>query len=209
MNTDKEKTYESVKKRGTKDRKIFTSDMINIFANLVIAGLAGYTLLTAYTYKIPPEIIPVSESGSYFTKTPLNMRNKSDKEIKQWAADAVIKSFDFNFKNKEEHVANMSQIYSPDALSYLDKFINTGMLDARVRKTSGIVKMVLSDTINLESGLLKGRFAWRAEVKGALMLYSAEGMSRIGRYTIILNIMREDESITTSGLKVFSIQMKD
>ena len=176
--------------------------------NICILGCCSYDYYLSRNFKIPPEIIPITEAGSYFVKVPLDKPNKSTVNVKQWVADSLTHTFDYNFTNSEEHTSQLSDIYEPEALKYIDTFINGGMLNTKVDANSGVVKMVIAKPIELQGGVLKGRFGWQAKTKAGLMLYSGAGTTRLGRYEITINLIREDEDVVKSGIKIFSIQMK-
>ena len=176
--------------------------------NLCILGGCVYDYHLSRTFRIPPEIIPITESGSYFVKVDLSKPNKDSRDVKQWVADSLMRTFNYNFTDASEHTASLSDIYEPAALKYIDSFINTGMLQTKVESSSGVVKLVIAKPVELQEGILKGRYGWQAKTTAGLMLYSRDGVTRLGRYEITINLIREDESIVRSGIKIFSIQMK-
>lgn len=189
-------------------KKKFAKSLACMILNICILGGCAYDYYLSRTFKIPPEVIPITESGSYFVKVPLDKANKDPRDVKQWVADSLMRTFDYNFTNSSEHTASLSDLYEPTALKYIDTFINTGMLNTKVQANSGVVKLIIAKPIELQEGILKGRYGWQAKTNGGLMLYSHNGTTRLGRYEITINMIREDESVVKSGIKIFSIQMK-
>ncbi|KDM89975.1 DotI/IcmL/TraM family protein [Photobacterium galatheae] len=201
-------------KDGSKPLKL---EIAGVAINIASIVICAFALTSALTFRVPPEIIAVNDSGSYFEKVPLELPNKGDEEIKQWVTDRIIEAFDYNFTNQAEHAARLSQHYTPEALSNLDSFINgkaangqfvESMLKRRVNKEAGIVKLVLADGITLTSGKVKSIHGWQAKTKGALVLYTKGGIIRLGRYGVTIVVIRADENENQDGLKIQSIQME-
>ncbi|MGR5365660.1 DotI/IcmL/TraM family protein [Photobacterium damselae] len=189
-------------------KRVFSKSLACMILNLCILGGCAYDYYASRTFKIPPEIIPITENGSYFVKVPLDKPNKEPRDVKQWVADSLVKTFDYNFTNSKEHTAGLSYLFEPAAMKYIDTFINSGMLNTKVQSNSGVVKLIIAKPVDLQEGVLRGRYGWQAKTEGGLMLYSHNGTTRLGRYKITINMIREDESVVKSGIKIFSIQMK-
>ncbi|CAH7146388.1 conserved hypothetical protein [Vibrio chagasii] len=193
---------------GRKGKKSTSKELAILAINSLTLVTSIGCLVFAMNYRVPPEIIPVHKGGKYFEKTPLHLSNKEDKEVKQWVADTLIESFDFHYRNKDKHPSTLSDKYSPEALAYLDNFINDGLLSARVERESGIVELVLGDGFTIDKGQVGDLFGWQAKTKGALMLYHKGGRSRIARYEIIVTVTRADESVNVDGINISSLQMR-
>ncbi|ELP5898558.1 DotI/IcmL/TraM family protein [Vibrio vulnificus] len=215
-NLDK-KTYSKTINKGKGDSKALKIEIAGLALNIASIAICTLALTSALTFRVPPEIIAVNDSGSYFEKVPLDTPNKDDEEMRQWVIDRVIEAFDYNFTNQAEHATSLAHHYTPEALSNLDSFINgqnangkfvESMLKRRVNKEAGIVKFVLADGITLTSGKVRSLHGWQAKTKGTLVLYTKGGVIRLGRYGVTVVVIRADENENQDGLKIQSIQME-
>lgn len=211
------KIYKACQNTTTNDLKLFKLELGNTFLNIIAFCISVFVLFQVYNFHVPPEIIAVNNSGSYFEKIPLDQPNKTIPEIKQWLADRIIEAFDYNFTNQTTHATTISRYYTPESLASLDSFINgktedgqqiDSMLKRKVNKEAGVVKMVLADGITVSAGKVRNIQGWQAKTSGALVLYTKSGVIRLGRYIITIVIVRADESENQDGLKIYSIQME-
>ncbi|MCY9866141.1 DotI/IcmL/TraM family protein [Vibrio coralliirubri] len=209
--------YESAKMKNQGKSKALKLEVAGVFINTIAIAVCSLTLGAAMTFKVPPEILAVSDNGSYFEKTPLDVSNKTDEEMKQWVTDRIVEAFSYNFTNQAEHAVSVAHHYTPEALASLDGFINgssqsgkfvESMLKRRVVKDAGVVKMLLADGITLSSGKVRNTAGWQASTKGALVMHTKGGIIRLGRYTITMVVIRADENENQDGIKIQSIQME-
>ena len=215
-NVEKE-AYEAATKTNKGNAKSLKLEVAGIFVNTLSIAVCSLALGAAMTFKVPPEIIAVSDNGSYFEKTPLDLPNKTDEEMKQWVTDRIVEAFNYNFTNQAEHAVSIAHHYTPEALASLDGFINgkpqngkfvESMLKRRVVKDAGVIKMLLADGITLSSGKVRNTAGWQAATKGALVMYTKGGTIRLGRYAITMVVIRADENENQDGIKIQSIQME-
>ena len=209
--------FTSTKNKTENKRKGLKIEALGIIINILTISVCAFTLFEAMTFKVPPEIIAVTNNGSFFEKTPLDQSNKSEPEMKQWITNRIIEAFDYDFTTQSEHVMKITQHYSPEAAASLDSFINGGnsngkytesMLKRRVTKEGGVVKILLADGITLSEGKVLNLAGWQGTTKGSLVLYTKSGIIRLGRYSISMVVVRADENENQDGLKIKFFQME-
>lgn len=206
-NSNGNKAYNSATKKAKGNSKLVKLEVAGLAINLLAVATCAFALSSALTFKVPPEIIAVSDTGSYFEKVPLDQANKDDIAVKQWMTDRLGEAFSYDFTEMNTHAASIAHNYTPEAITYLDKFINGSMLAKKVKKDAGIVKLILADGIKLQSGKVGSKYGWRGTTKGALVLQSKAGMVRLGRYNVSVVAIRADESENQEGLKITNISM--
>lgn len=202
-----EELYNQVTVHKRERSNLVKFEIAGLAINVLSIVTCVFALTSALSFKVPPEIIAVSDTGSYFEKVPLNMANKNDIEVKQWMTDRLGEAFRYNFTNMNSHSATISHHYTPEAISYLDTFVNQSMLAKKVKKEAGIVKLILGDGIKLQSGKVGQKYGWKGSTKGALILQSKSGTVRLGRYNISVVAIRADENENQDGLKITNISM--
>lgn len=204
-----EKKYNNVVKKGVSEGKQLRLEVYSFLINLISFSLVIALTVYAFNINIPPEIIPVDDKGSYFEKVPLDEANKSDKEVKQWVVDTLTETFTYTYRNMSKKPMIVSDKYDPEALSYIDKFINSSNLSTRLQRNFGLIEFIPDDSVELANGKLGERLGWQAKTRGALIMYINGRPTRIGRYDIVVTLVREDVSVTKDGIIIKKIQMKE
>lgn len=76
-------------------RKLLITFMISVVVNIVLAGLLIYLI----THPPAPKYFATSINGRITPLFPLNEPNQSDSAVLQWANQAAIAAFTYNFVN--------------------------------------------------------------------------------------------------------------
>ncbi|CAH7378870.1 conserved hypothetical protein [Vibrio chagasii] len=205
-NKDVIKTIEANKKHFNEKTTFATINFI-IAVVCFVCSLALFSF--ARSYSIPPQIIQLQDNGSLFTKTPLNLPTKTTKELKQWYVDTLSETFTYTHRNMSEHTNTLSRKYDPEALSSIDNFINSSNFAVRVRNNFGIVEVVISDEITLQSGMMGEVMGWQLETRAALMIYMQGNVLRAGVYDVSALVVRTSEEVNPDGLEINRITLKE
>ena len=136
-------------------RKVMLALLIALLVNCVLAFMMVYMI----THPPAPKYFATSINGRITPLFPLNEPNQSDSAVLQWANQAAIAAFTYNFVNYRDELQAASGFFTAEGW---DQFLNalqqSNNLDAIKAK-----KLIVSPII-LQKGVLNGRFSWRVQM---------------------------------------------
>ncbi|MDI9817883.1 MULTISPECIES: type IVB secretion system apparatus protein IcmL/DotI [unclassified Legionella] len=156
-------------------RKIMVILLISILMNILLASLLAYLL----THPPAPKYFATSINGRITPLFPLNEPNQSDSAILQWANQAAIAAFTYNFVNYRQELQASSGFFTSEGWSqFLNALQQSNNLDA-VRAKKLIVSAVATRApIILQKGILNGRYSWRVQMPILVTYQSASEFSQ-------------------------------
>ena len=90
-------------------RKMILIAIFSILCNVVLAGILGYV----FTHPPEPRYFATSINGRITPLISLDAPNQSDSAILQWANQAAIASFSYNFVNYRGELQAASVFFTP------------------------------------------------------------------------------------------------
>jgi intracellular multiplication protein IcmL len=177
---------------------------------LVCAGISCVAMMGVIGKPVPPQYIPVTQTGSLIPEIPLNKPNKSRGEIGQYALEAIRAINTYDYINWRDQFAQAQTYFSTSGWnSYAESFKNARTLDALTNR-----KMISSiepkGEMQFREGVAKnGRYAWRIEIPVEIML-TAHALTPNGAVdsgnrltgTITLTISRMTNSENPEGVAI-------
>lgn len=142
------------------------SKLVLIIAGVGI-GIFFLIVLSIYLYldKPQPVSFPVSEEWRVQPPVPLNYPYLSVPEVLQWTADAMRRSFVYDFKNYNEQLKEAQQYFTPDGWQSFQNQLNIYASYNNVQTYKlFITGTPTSAPIKLDEGLLSGRYAWKIQL---------------------------------------------
>ena len=142
-------------------RKILVALLVAIVVNFVMASMLVYIL----THPPAPKYFATSINGRITPLFPLNEPNQSDSAVLQWANQAAIAAFTYNFVNYRDELQASSGFFTADGW---DQFLNalqqSNNLDAVKAKKLIVSAVATRAPIILQKGILNGRYSWRVQM---------------------------------------------
>lgn len=142
-------------------RKVIFALLIAILVNLVL----GLMLVYIITHPPAPKYFATSINGRIIPLFPLDQPNQSDSAVLQWANQAAIASFTYNFVNYRDELQASSGFFTPEGW---DQFLNalqqSNNLDAVKAKKLIVSAVATRAPIILQKGILNGSFSWRVQM---------------------------------------------
>lgn len=142
-------------------RKVIFALLIAILVNLVL----GWMLVYIITHPPAPKYFATSINGRITPLFPLDQPNQSDSAVLQWANQAAIASFTYNFVNYRDELQASSGFFTPEGW---DQFLNalqqSNNLDAVKAKKLIVSAVATRAPIILQKGILNGNFSWRVQM---------------------------------------------
>ena len=156
-------------------RKIVFILLLSMVVNLVLGSMLGYIVLN------PPEpkYFATSINGRITPLIPLDKPNQSDSAVLQWANQAAIASFTYNFVNYRTELQAASGFFTADGWSqFIAALQRSNNLDAVKAKKLVVSGVATRAPVILQKGILNGRFSWRVQMPVLITYQSASEFSQ-------------------------------
>lgn len=142
-------------------RKVILALLVALVVNVVLASLLVYIL----THPPVPKYFATSINGRITPLFPLNEPNQSDSAVLQWANQAAIAAFTYNFVNYRDELQASSGFFTAEGW---DQFLNalqqSNNLDAVKAKKLIVSAVATRAPIILQKGVLNGSYSWRVQM---------------------------------------------
>jgi intracellular multiplication protein IcmL len=156
-------TVVSLRNKFYKDsqRKVMLALLIALLVNIVLASLLVYII----THPPAPKYFATSLNGRITPLFPLNEPNQSDSAVLQWANQAAIAAFTYNFVNYRDELQASSGFFTPEGWDqFLNSLQQSNNLDAVKAKKLIVSAVATRAPIILQKGVLNGSFSWRVQM---------------------------------------------
>lgn len=142
-------------------RKIVLILLVSMCANVLFGGILFYIV----SHPPAPKYFATSVNGRITPLKALNEPNQSDSAVLQWANQAAIAAFSYNFVNYRSELQAASGFFTSTGWTqFLNALQDSNNLDA-VRAKKLIVSAVATRApIILQKGILNNRYSWRVQM---------------------------------------------
>lgn len=142
-------------------RKVMLTLLIALLVNIILASLLVYMI----THPPAPKYFATSINGRITPLFPLNEPNQSDSAVLQWANQAAIAAFTYNFVNYRDELQASSGFFTPEGWDqFLSALQQSNNLDAVKAKKLIVSAVATRAPIILQKGVLNGSFSWRVQM---------------------------------------------
>ncbi|MFG0171996.1 type IVB secretion system apparatus protein IcmL/DotI [Legionella pneumophila] len=142
-------------------RKVILALLIAIVVNVVLASLVVYMI----THPPAPKYFATSINGRITPLFPLDEPNQSDSAVLQWANQAAIAAFAYNFVNYRDELQASSGFFTAEGWDqFLGALEQSNNLDAVKAKKLVVSAVATRAPIILQKGVLNGRYSWRVQM---------------------------------------------
>jgi intracellular multiplication protein IcmL len=156
-------------------RKVILALLIALLVNLVLASMLVYIL----THPPAPRYFATSISGRITPLFPLNEPNQSDSAVLQWANQAAIAAFTYNFVNYRDELQASSGFFTAEGWDqFLGALQQSNNLDAVKAKKLIVSAVATRAPIILQKGVLNGSYSWRVQMPILVTYQSASEFSQ-------------------------------
>ncbi|KTD67791.1 MULTISPECIES: type IVB secretion system apparatus protein IcmL/DotI [Legionella] len=142
-------------------RKVMLALLIALVVNIVLAALLVYMI----THPPAPKYFATSINGRITPLFPLSEPNQSDSAVLQWANQAAIAAFTYNFVNYRDELQASSGFFTAEGWDqFLSALQQSNNLDAVKAKKLIVSAVATRAPIILQKGVLNGNFSWRVQM---------------------------------------------
>lgn len=167
-------------------RKVLTALMLSILVNFILGSVLTYIM----THPPMPKYFATSINGRITPLYPLNEPNQSDSAVLQWANQAAIAAFTYNFVNYRSELQAASGFFTPGGWrEYSTALQQSNNLEAVKAKKLIVSAVATRAPIILEKGILSGRYSWRVQMPMLVTYQSASEFTQ-ENYIVTMLIQR-------------------
>ncbi len=182
-------------------RKVILSLLIAVVINLVLCGILIYII----THPPAPRYFATSINGRITPLVPLDVPNQSNAAVLQWANQAAIASFTYNFVNYRDELQAASAYFTEDGWKqFLSSLSDSNILVALKAKKLISSAVATRAPIILDQGLLNGVYSWRVQMP-LLVTYQSASEFQQTKNIVTLLITRISTLTTPRGIGIAQI----
>jgi intracellular multiplication protein IcmL len=156
-------------------RKLIVLTIISALTNVALVMMLGYIV----SHPPEPRYFATSINGRITPLFALNAPNQSDSAVLQWANQAAIAAFSYNFVNYRSELQASSGFFTAEGWTqFLDALQQSNNLEAVKAKKLIVSAVATRAPIILQKGILNGRYAWRIQMPLLVTYQSASEFSQ-------------------------------
>lgn len=156
-------------------RKLVIGFLISLFVNVLMGLMLFYVL----SHPPMPKYFATSIDGRITPLSALNEPNQADSAVLQWANQAAIAAFTYNFVNYRQELQSSSGFFTAEGWQqFLSALEQSNNLDAVKAKKLIVSAVATRAPIILQKGLLNGRWSWRVQMPLLVTYQSASEFSQ-------------------------------
>lgn len=139
--------------------------VLGFLLSIVLNGILGLLLFYLMTHPPAPVYFATSINGRITPLYPLDKPNQSDSAVLQWANQAAIAAFTYNFVNYRDELQAASGFFTPDGWQqFVTALGQSNNLDSVKAKKLIVSAVATRAPIILQKGLLNGVYSWRIQM---------------------------------------------
>lgn len=141
-------------------RKVALIFLLTILINACLGGLFFYKL----THPPAPKYFPTSVNGRIMPIAPLDVANQSDEALIQWATQAALATYNYNYLTWRQDLQAASQFFTDTGWNNFQQGLrNSRTMDAVASHKWIVTSAASKAPIISQRGILNGRYAWQVQ----------------------------------------------
>lgn len=142
-------------------RRVLSALLIMTLANLVL-GLIVYYLATNQP---EPKYFATSEDGRITPIYPLSAPMVSDSALLQWANQAAVAAYTYNFATYRKELQDASEYFTPDGWNDFEQALQSSRnLETVINKKLVVTAVATGAPVILDRGVLDGHYSWKVQM---------------------------------------------
>jgi intracellular multiplication protein IcmL len=190
----------------------FYSDRQNKMLTALFISVATVLFLSLFLLYIvthPPQAkyFATSVNGRITPLVAFDEPNQSDSAVLQWANQAAVASFSYNFVNYHDELLAASTYFTTTGWQqFVDALQQSGNLDAVKSKKLIVSAVATRAPIILQKGILNGSFSWRVQMPILVTYQSASEFTQQNNVvTMLITRISTLESPRGIGISQFVV----
>ncbi|GAB4222683.1 MAG: type IVB secretion system apparatus protein IcmL/DotI [Gammaproteobacteria bacterium] len=164
-------------------RKLILALLGSFLVIIALVGLLWYVV----SHPPKPKYFATSINGRIIPLQPLDRPNQAKSAILQWANQAAIAAFTFNFVNYRKELQSASVFFTPQGWNqFVSSLRSSNNLEAVRAKRLVVSAVATGAPIILNEGVQgDGRYAWRIQMP---ILVTYQSASEISRQNLVITM---------------------
>lgn len=176
--------------------------LLILLVSLVLNAMLGVLLFYLMTHPPAPKYFATSINGRITPLFPLDEPNQSDSAVLQWANQAAIAAYTYNFVNYREELQASSGFFTSEGWTqFLEALQESNNLDAVKAKKLIVSAVATRAPVILQKGVLNGRFSWRIQMPVLVTYQSASEFTQQNNVVTML-VMRVSTLNSPRGIGI-------
>lgn len=164
-------------------RRVISALLISI---VVIAVLVS-ALVYIVTHPPSPQYFATTIQGRITPLVPLDEPNLPPSAVLQWANQAAIAAYTYNFVNYRAELQAASEFFTPDGWSsFLTALQNSNNLNTVISKKLVVSAVATGAPIVLDQGVIDGVYTWKIQMP---LLVSYQSASQLAQQQIVVTLI--------------------
>lgn len=182
-------------------RKVMVILLISVFLNMALGTLLYYMI----SHPPAPKYFATSINGRITPIYALDEPNQSDPSVSQWAIQAAIASFTYNFVDYRKNLQAASEFFTAEGwLNFMQALGSSNNLAAVKAKKLIASAVATGAPVIMQKGLLNGRYSWRIQMP-ILVTYQSPSVFTQNSYTVTMLIQRVSTLNSPQGIGISQI----
>jgi intracellular multiplication protein IcmL len=164
-------------------RRVVTVLLFMIISNLVLAGIVYYLV----THQPEPKYFATSTDGRITPIYPLTAPMVSDSALLQWANQAAVAAYTYNFLNYQKELQDASEYFTPQGWKNFEAELQASRnLETVINKKLVSTAVATGAPVVLDRGILNGQYAWKVQMP---LLVNYESASTLIQQPLLVTML--------------------
>lgn len=182
-------------------RKVMLILLISVLLNIGLGAVLYYLI----SHPPMPKYFATSINGRITPLYPLNEPNQADSSVLQWANEAAIAAYTYNFVSYRKELQAASEFFTADGWQqFMQALAASNNLEAVKAKKLIVSAVATQAPVILQNGVLNGRYSWRVQMPLLVTFQSASEFTQAS-YMVTMLIQRVSTLNNPRGIGISQI----
>ena len=167
-------------------RRVLGALMLMLFINIALVGLLAYS----FTRTHEAQYFATSSDGRITQLHPLSQAVVSTSALLQWANQAAVVAYTYNFVNYRKQLQEASEFFTPEGWRNFEVALKGSRnLETVLARKLVVTAVATGAPVVLDQGVIGGRYAWKVQMP-LLVTYQSSSTTYQQTLTITMVITR-------------------
>jgi intracellular multiplication protein IcmL len=151
-------------------RKVVTALLMALVAIVALVLVISYMM----THRPSPTYFATTAKGRIIPLVPLSVPTMNTEGLLQWATEAAMSAYTFNFINYRQQLQSSRQYFTPNGWNgFMKGLYDSGNLKAVISKKLIVNAVPGGAPVIINEGTLNGRYIWKIQMPMLVTYHSA------------------------------------
>lgn len=182
-------------------RKVMIILLVSVLLNLSLGAILYYIV----SHPPMPLYFATSINGRITPIVAIDQPNQADSSVLQWANQAAIASYTYDFVSYRKELQVASEFYTAEGWQmFMDALVASNNLDAVKAKKLIVSAVATQAPVVLRKGILNGRYSWRIQMP-ILVTYQSASQFTQENYMMTMLIQRVSTLNNPRGIGISQV----